>query len=87
MIFGIWPGGCSELLDGNVQEEFAEGKVPVLEVIMENDSTYGLALSEFDKGVRLRIAARVGGATEDYLLPAPAAQCAATLTFRIGRGK
>lgn len=66
-------------------EEFAEGKVPQLEIIVRNDSTYGIALSEFDKGDKIRIGARVGGSTEDYLLPAPAAQSATTLTFRIGK--
>lgn len=69
-------------------EEFAEGKVPQLEVILENHSTKGIAASEFKVGqFKLRIATRLGGTTEDHPLPLPTETSAATLTFRIGGAK
>ncbi len=67
-------------------EEFAEGIADVIEVTVKNDSTSGIAMSEFGLGdFMLRIAPRKGGTVQDYPLPNPSAQNAGSIVFRVGR--
>lgn len=68
-------------------EEFADGKIDILQVTLLNNATTGISLALFDKGRhKLRIKRRSGVSdTEDYPPGAPFAQDAATLTFRIGQ--
>jgi hypothetical protein len=71
-------------------DELQRGITPSLEIVVKNTTTRGIALSELDTGgdaIVLKI--RLGGAdaAEPLMLPEPAMQDAASITFRIGKRK
>jgi hypothetical protein len=69
-------------------DELQQGITPSLEITLKNTTTRGIALSELDTGGdAIVLKPRLGGADAavPILLPEPAAQDAAAITFRIGK--
>lgn len=68
-------------------DELDRGITPSIEIVVRNDSTYGIASSELDSGGdKIQLKLRLGDAADtELLLTEPSEHTAATLTFRLGK--